>query len=93
MNSIACVSKRSYSQQIFSKFNLVEVKKKNLVYRYMILDILKMALHKRFDMLHNLYQRNHEINVTNVALSTAQRGQILDLETLHCTYRPNVSSK
>ena len=59
----------------------------------MIFDILKMTLHEGSDMLQNLNQRNHEINVTIKALSIAQRSQILDLDTLHCTDRQNVTSK
>ena len=59
----------------------------------MIVNILKMTLHESLDMLQNLNQRNNEINVTNKALSTAQRSQILDLDTLHCTDRQNVTSK
>ena len=63
------------------------------MYRYMIFDILKMTLHKSLDMLQNLNQKNHEINDTIKALSIAQRSQILDLDTLHCTDRLNVTSK
>ena len=59
----------------------------------MIVNILKMTLHESSDMLQNLNQRNHEINVTIKALSIAQRSQILDLDTLHCTDRQNVTSK
>ena len=59
----------------------------------MIFDILKMTLHESFDMLQNLNQRNHEINVTIKALSIAQRSQILDLDTFHCTDKLNVISK
>ena len=58
----------------------------------MIFDILKMTLHESFDMLQNLNQRNHEINVTIKALSIAQRSQILDLDTLHCTDKLNITS-
>ena len=59
----------------------------------MIFDILKMTLHESSDMLQNLNQRNREINVAIKALSIAQRSQILDLDTLHCTDRQNVTSK
>ena len=58
----------------------------------MIFDILKMTLHESFDMLQNLNQRNHEINVTIKALSIAQRSQILDPDTLQCTDKLNVIS-